>query len=503
MSTSYFKTISCGETIPQKNIHAVSTSMPTLKDVIDYEEQNPSILNKITIAYPRFLMHPYLKKLSSYLKEKYKIDSSCDLIVLNSKNAVKEVCIKYNIFNDFVYDEPFGIVKVSNEDEYNNVLKFIQHTGHNLSSRASEDYLFKIKLINNIQNEDLVDEKIAKDVLISNLSSSYKQPKDNIYLSSSGMNSIFYALKAVKKIQKENNRNILIQFGLLYLDTMNIIENYFEKSKAFYNIENLDLLEEYFKTNGKNVSCVITEVPTNPLIQTVDLFRLKKLCDEYNIILIIDNTFATSYNINLNDYADIYIESLTKFASGHADVLMGSIVLNEKSSICQDIKCYLKDISQPYIKDIQRLAFEINDYKKRIKIISKNTKELAIYFENSSYIDEVFYCLSPKYKSNYENIMLDENSICGIISVTFKKDFEKIYDNLNFPKGPSLGTEFTLLMPYTYLAHYDLIKSEDGEKLLEQINLPIELLRISVGTEPIEEIIKEFERINEFLSTNN
>ena len=92
--------------------------------------------------------------------------------------------------------------------------------------------------------------------------------------------------------------------------------------------------------------------------------------------------------------------------------------------------------------------------------------------------------------------MIDENSLCGIISITFKKDFQKVYDNLNFPKGPSLGTEFTLLMPYTYLAHYDLIVSKEGKEFLEKINLPINLLRISVGVENIDEIINEFEKVN-------
>ena len=62
-NSSNFKAIACGETLPQNNIHAVSTSMPTLQDVIDYEEQTPEILEKITVAYPRFVIHPYLKKL--------------------------------------------------------------------------------------------------------------------------------------------------------------------------------------------------------------------------------------------------------------------------------------------------------------------------------------------------------------------------------------------------------------------------------------------------------
>ena len=93
--------------------------------------------------------------------------------------------------------------------------------------------------------------------------------------------------------------------------------------------------------------------------------------------------------------------------------------------------------------------------------------------------------------------MINENSYTGIVSVTFKDDFRKVYDKLNFAKGPSLGTEFTLLMPYTYLAHYDLIISKDGNEFLNKIGLPINLLRISVGVENIEDIINEFERLNE------
>jgi cystathionine gamma-synthase len=95
--------------------------------------------------------------------------------------------------------------------------------------------------------------------------------------------------------------------------------------------------------------------------------------------------------------------------------------------------------------------------------------------------------------------MIDENSWVGIVSVTFKKDFEKIYDNLNIPKGPSLGTEFTLLMPYTYLAHYDYLQTSEGMAFLDKIGLPKELLRISVGIEPIEELIAEFKRVEKLI----
>jgi len=497
MNNTIFTHIPCGQTLPLNNIHAVSVSMPNLQDVIDYEEQTPEILAKIKSAYPRFVMHPYLKVLASYIKEKYNISSAYEVVLLSSQKAVDVVSSKYFIHNKIEINEPFGVILVQNgTTQLQKVLKFIQHVGYNLSSRLAQDYLFDLGLLDSIHQEELEDKTIAKDILISNLAIAYNQPKKNICLTPSGMNAVYCALKGLKTIQAKNGKNKLIQLGWLYLDTMNIVEHYFDENKIFYDINNLDLVEEYLKINGHAISAIITEIPTNPLLQTVDLVRLKELCLKYNIVLVIDATFATPYNLDLKPYADIYVESLTKFASGNADVLMGAIILNENSKISHISQEFFKHADEPYIKDIQRLALQIKDYEKRMKTISQNTKLLVEYFKKASFIDEIFYCLNPKYASNYQKLMIDENSYTGIVSVTFKKDFKEVYDKLNFAKGPSLGTEFTLLMPYTYLAHYDLIMSKDGNEFLEKIGLPINLLRISVGCEDINDIIKEFDRAN-------
>ena len=496
MNNSFFNPIECGQTLPQNNIHAVSVSMPNLQDVIDYEEQTPEILEKITIAYPRFVMHPYLKKLAIFIKEKYKINDNYEVVLLSSQKAVEVVSSKYFIHNKIEINEPFGVILVQNgTTQLNKVLKFIQHVGYNLSSRLAEDYLFNVGLLDKKHEEILEDKKNAHDILVSNLASAYNQPKSNICLTPSGMNAVYCALRGIKSIQSVNGKTKLIQLGWLYLDTMNIVEHYFDENKIFYDINDLDSVENYLIQNGHTISAIITEIPTNPLLQTVDLVRLKELCTKYNIVLVIDATFATPYNMNLKPYADIYVESLTKFASGNADVLMGAIILNENSKISMISQEFFKHADMPYIKDIQRLAYEIQNYESRMKIISSNTKKLVEYFKTAPFIDEIFYCLSPKYASNYQKLMIDENSYTGIVSATFKKDFKEVYDKLNFAKGPSLGTEFTLLMPYTYLAHYDLITSKSGNEFLNKIGLPINLLRISVGCENIDEIINEFKRI--------
>lgn len=498
MNKKTFHHIACGETLPIANVHSVSVSMPTLEDVIAYEEQSQEIKEKIKIAYPRFVIHPYLKLLAQHLREKYKVSDEYEVVLLSSQKAVKVVSNRYFIHNKISINEPFGVILVQKEtSQLQKVLKYIQYVGYNLSSRFAEEYLYKIGLLKELQKEDLDDELKAEDTIISTLAKAYKEEEKNICLSPSGMNAMYCALRGIKNIQARNGRTILIQLAWLYLDTMNIIKNYFEESKVFYDISSLDELKDFLKKEGLKVSAIVSEIPTNPLVQTINVKELKALCKTYNIPLIIDSTFASAYNLDLSSYADIYVESLTKFACGNADVLMGALILNKNSKLSNMSYEFFKHSDKPYIKDMQRLALEIKDYEKRVKKISQNTKKLVAYFEKANFVDKIFYALSPKYEANYKELMKDENSLCGIISLTFKKDFQKIYDTLNFPKGPSLGTEFTLLMPYTYLAHYDLINDEKGREFLEKINLPINLLRISVGLENIEDIIYEFERIKD------
>ena len=496
MNKSFFEAIECGETLPVKNVHAVSVSIPTIQDVIDYEEQTPEILEKIQSGYPRFILHPYLKQLALFIKKKYKVCDDYEVVILSSQKAVELVSDKYFIHNKIEINEPFGVILVQNGTcQLQKVLMYIQHVGCNLSSRLAEEYLYKEGLISSLHQEEVEDKKKAEDIIITSLADAYEQDKENICLAPSGMNAIYSIVRGLNSIQSHNGRNILVQFGWLYLDTMNIVNHHFHRQKVFPDISNLDLLEEYLEEYGFSITAIITEIPTNPLLTSVDIKRLRKLCDKYNIPLVIDTTFATPYNLDLKNYADIFVESLTKFACGNADVLMGAIILNKRHNLSHMTTEFFKHCEPVFIKDMQRLAYEIKDYKTRVKTISKNTKELISYLESCSYIDKIYHCLSEENKKNYRQTMIDENSYTGVVSVTFNKNIEEVYDKLNFAKGPSLGTEFTLLMPYTYLAHYDLIVCKEGNKFLEKIKLPIDLIRISVGIEPIEEIIKEFKKL--------
>lgn len=76
-----------------------------------------------------------------------------------------------------------------------------------------------------------------------------------------------------------------------------------------------------------------------------------------------------------------------------------------------------------------------------------------------------------------------------MISFTVAGPLDAFYDRLRLPKGPSFGMKTTLICPFIYLAHYDLVTSEAGREHLARHGLSPDLLRLSVGCEPVESII--------------
>jgi cystathionine gamma-synthase len=76
-----------------------------------------------------------------------------------------------------------------------------------------------------------------------------------------------------------------------------------------------------------------------------------------------------------------------------------------------------------------------------------------------------------------------------MISFTVRGSLARFYDRLTLPKGPSFGMRTSLICPFIYLAHYDLVTSETGRATLAAHGLSPDLLRLSVGCEPVAEII--------------
>jgi cystathionine gamma-synthase len=334
---------------------------------------------------------------------------------------------------------------------------------------------------------------IVKTVLSDGYGSS---SVDDVFLCTSGSNALYTTFEALKSYQTKFKRNIFVQFGWLYSDSMAIIRKYSDKHSIFLNITDTDSLEAFIKQNNSEVACVITELPNNPLVQSPDLPRISEVLKTYNIPLVVDTTIGTAYNVEVMEYADIVVESLTKWACGNADVLMGAIVLNKSSLLAQELKEFIKHFNVvPYIKDIRRLAEEIKFYKDRVRLISDNTIQFVDFLSSSKKVKKIHWALGEPSGDNYKKVMRSGSSVPGLISVIFDKELKYYYDRFPLAKGPSFGTEFTLAMPYIYMAHYDLLQTAEGKEKLKGLKIDPELLRISVGMEPVDEIIRLFDSL--------
>ncbi|NBY42602.1 MAG: PLP-dependent transferase [Verrucomicrobia bacterium] len=91
-------------------------------------------------------------------------------------------------------------------------------------------------------------------------------------------------------------------------------------------------------------------------------------------------------------------------------------------------------------------------------------------------------------KSNYQKLKRPGAGIGSLITIELKKEMRGVYDKLQCVKGPSFGLEFTLISPYLWLAHFDEVMSEPGREEIRSAGLDPDLLRISIGLEPVEEI---------------
>jgi len=483
-----------GEKVPASP-HAVCVHMPRLADAIGYEEKDPEILKQIRSGYPRFVLHPYIARLADILKEDLELQGRHGLL-LTSKRAARELR-DYLLDESANWTETSGLVLFHCEDTPENRVRsreFLQHTGCGISSRLAEDCLLERGELNERFAEkgmtDRPDEYIRNE--IAKLLQGVRM--DAILLCNSGMNAFYSVFKAIRDLGREEERSIWIQFGWLYLDTTRILERFSrsdEEIRIFPDIRDHEALESFLQRSGRRVAGCITEIPTNPLMQTVDLHWLRELADQYGFPLVIDPSMASLYNVNVLPCADVIVNSLTKYAASEGDVMMGVVAINPTRPWAREVLSRtVVHHDPPYERDLWRMAEEIGQWGNFLRKVNETAALVASFLEEHPRVKAVHWAYSRKTRTQYEAI--SRWPIAPGAVVTFELDFpmKEFYDRCPLVKGPSFGAVFSILCPYLYLAHYDLVSTEEGRRKLAESGLNPELLRLSVGSEDPDAIIE-------------
>ncbi|TFG26250.1 MAG: PLP-dependent transferase [Promethearchaeota archaeon] len=535
---------------PIGGFHGVSVIFPKFKDIIDYEEGN-IILNR---GYPRFVTHPFVRKVEDNYKKKYNaVETLCCQSFESAIFLVFDYFIRKGVkffitkglpskffkffnqkFPNFIFKTDFSQAKIIfiNEDRWQNNIKtekniligIIDNEIDNLSDFSKkfdilickdnqndigiiifyndiyEDFLLirrhsgliassrKINGAMKAERESYKKYEINLKRILSNLE---KSDLNNCFLYPSGMAAVFSAIYSLISPAKSK----FIALGSLYVDTIRILEKWPQKfglSKTIF--VQSDFEAELKKNIDNSTAGIIFEIPSNPLIQVLDLKEIVSIAHENGIKVIIDNTIATPYNLNPFDYnVDIVVHSTTKFLNGKNNHIGGVLLINDKD-FNEDIKI-VKNIMNLHMSldDIRTLTRNLQNFKTRMKKINKNSLVIANYLTNHPSVNRVYYPFL-KTDSNYKIAKKYLKGGSGLISFTLnnstRENAEIFYDNIKLPilKGPSLGSEKTLLSPYVIMAHFN-----DSIEKLNQMGLDFYLMRISVGIEPVERIIGSLE----------
>ncbi|KAF3058982.1 hypothetical protein CFAM422_011787 [Trichoderma lentiforme] len=300
-----------------------------------------------------------------------------------------------------------------------------------------------------------------------------------------GMNAIFNAHRALVAALGSYKS---INFGFPYVDTLKILEKFGPGCilYGYASSEELDDLERLLK-DGQRFLALFCEFPGNPLLACPDLKRIRKLADEYNFAVVIDETIGTFANVNVLHYADIVVSSLTKIFSGDSNVMGGCTVLNPEGKHYSLLKKVFEEQiyeNTYWTEDILFMERNSRDFSSRVKRINVNAETICDILRDDPLVKTVHY---PKYnpsKPNYEACRLPDGGYGGLLSVVFHhpEHAQVFFNNLDTAKGPSLGSNFTLCSPYVLLAHYRELD------WAAKYGVDPDLVRVSVGLEEPEEL---------------
>jgi len=497
-----FSPLPLGSRIPGSP-HAVSCSLPTMRDVIGYEEKDAVICSQIDSGYPRFVVHPFVRRLAATIAREENIAGRA--VWLTSSGRMAEALAIHLGRPDaqvFARGDIHGLSHQSDRDVERRARVFLQNVGGIFSSRHAEDALVARGVLASPAAEQLFDGDAAAEVrrelrrayAPARAEARYAPGDRDLFFAPTGMNAVYAAFRAVSELQAARGRTMWVQLGWLYLDTIAILKTLTPDRARDYvcvhDVTDLAALERVLAQHGPRVAGIVTEVPTNPLIQTADVAAITSLARAHGARVVLDPTIASPFNLDVLLHADVVVNSLTKYAANQGDLMAGAVVINPDAADAEALRAAVARHVEPiYARDLARLAAEIGEYASVIARVNATTPRVVAFLEAHPAVRDVFWSLRAGTRAGYLALARTPESVGGVISFTLHVPLERFYDRVRIPKGPSFGMSNSLLCPYLYLAHYDLLSTAAGRAELAAHGLDPELVRLSIGLEPPEAII--------------
>jgi cystathionine gamma-lyase/cystathionine beta-lyase len=243
-----------------------------------------------------------------------------------------------------------------------------------------------------------------------------------------------------------------------------------------------------------NTKLIWIETPTNPTMRIVDIAAAATIAKANNLLLVVDNTFASPYLQNPIDLgADIVMHSATKYLGGHSDVIMGALVTNRQDLF--DKLAFIQNScgAVPGPMDSFLVLRGLKTLHLRMKAHCENGRKVAHFLKNHPKVEVVYW---PGFSDhpNHEIAQKQMRDFGGMISfstkgATLESTFKLASSFKVFSLAESLGGVESLINHPATMTHASIPKVER-----DKAGVTDTLLRLSVGVEDAEDILADLEQ---------
>jgi methionine-gamma-lyase len=304
----------------------------------------------------------------------------------------------------------------------------------------------------------------------------------------SGMAAVSAILVALTKA----NDHILCSSGL-YGCTFGLLTLMEEKYNITHDFSMMKTKEEIRSQIKPETACIYVETPINPTMKLIDLEMVAEVAKEYDIPVVVDNTFASPYlqrPIELG--CDIVIHSATKYIGGHGDVVAGLVVGKKDflDSVSMTTQKDIGGIMSPF--DAWLLLRGLKTLPIRLDRHCDNAEIIVEKLRSHPKVENVYY---PSDKANPDHTICKKQMKRGGGMISFdvkgtKKDAQQMLNHLRFLKiAVSLGDAETLIQHPATMTHAVVPKESR-----EDMGISDQLIRLSVGLESWEDIWADLEQ---------
>ena len=473
-----------GVTVPDSP-HATVICLPTLADIESYERKEERVWKLLRAGYPRFVRNSLVTRAAQEAAQQ--LGRTGELFPLVSEASARRLAEHAGATLTSV--DRIGdwcLATTTAGDAALRLAKMVQHTGSLISSRQAEAWLAGLTPTDGFAALHTIRQALSP--LLSGV------PADDILIATSGMNAVDAAIAAVDTVQRPRGRSAWIQLGWLYVDSTRLFEKARDAKRHFIaDVRDLASVERLLATG--TIAGVFTEVPNNPQLETADIPALRALCDKHGAKLLLDPSSVGLASVDVLPFADIVVSSLTKYAGSEGDVMAGVIAVHPSRADAIELLAGVRHrLESLHPLDLAALATQVGRMTEVTQRLSATAAEIARRLAAHPAVARVRTADQGPTADAYRRLLRPGAGAGSLITLELRGDMRCVYDRLAVTKGPSFGLRYTLAAPFLWLAHFEEVTNEQGRAQIRAAGLDPDLLRISVGLEPVEDIWSAFEQ---------